>query len=209
MGFVRRLTGKTAANAALTAGNIQAESAREAQSATEAARERGLGFLDPFQAIGQQGLDQAGFLTDPTAQFEFLQQNPLFQLALQNANTQTQNQAASRGRLSAGDTLQDLSNNVLLSASPLISGQKQSIMDLLGLGSNIAGSQANIATGSSANIADLITGAGAARAGGLVGAENARSQGINNILNIAGLTASTPIAEDSLAGRAFSLGGAA
>ena len=94
--------------------------------------------------MGQQGLDQANFLTDPNAQFDFLQNNPLFQLGLDNANTQTNQFAAARGRLSAGDTLEKLNNNALLTASPLIQQQKQSIGDLLNIGQNTANNQANI-----------------------------------------------------------------
>jgi len=158
-----------AAQASLDAANIQVDRSQEASA-----------LLDPFQGIGQQGLDQAGFLTDPQAQFDFLQNNPLFQLSLDNANTQTQQLAASRGRLSSGDTLQQLSNNVLLSASPLIQGQKQSIGNLLNFGQNAA-----------ANQGSLLTGQGAALAGGIVGQANARTAGADigaqNINNIAGI----------------------
>ena len=132
MGFVTEtfntLTGGAGAEAARGAGRIQARATERGIGEVEAAREAGLGFLQPFQQVGEQGLGQAGFLTDPTAQFEFLQQNPLFQAALEQAQTATMGQAAARGRLSAGDTLQQLSQNVLTAAQPLISGQKQSIM---------------------------------------------------------------------------------
>lgn len=135
-------------------------------------------LLDPFAAIGQQGLSQAQFLTDPQQQFNFLQNNPLFQLGLENLNEQTMNVAAARGRLSAGDTLQQLQNNALLAAQPLISDQKQSIGNLLNYGLTTAGNQGN-----------LLTGQAAAGAGGIVGAANARTQGVNNLLNLGGLLA--------------------
>ena len=127
MGFVRDLKGKRAARAAVKAGEEQALGAREASA-----------LFDPFQQIGQQGIAQAGFLTDPQAQFDFLQNNPLFQSALDNANRQTSQLAAARGRLSAGDTMQQLSQNTLLAASPLIQQQKASIADLLNIGQNVA-----------------------------------------------------------------------
>ncbi len=230
MGFVRNLTGKTAANAALKGADIQSEAATLAaeqvgiageqagtlvgDAGTLAGRQISQGgrqagaLLDPFQAVGQQGVDQASFLTDPQAQFDFLQNNPLFQLGLDNANRQTSQLAASRGRLSAGDTLTQLNNNALLTASPLIAQQKQSIGDLLNLGQgtafnqgnilqNTAGSRANITQntglnlanilqGTSANQGNLLTGAAAAQAAGLVGAANARSAGIGNILSLGG-----------------------
>jgi len=162
--FGDQLTGKAGERAAQEAAQTQAGFAEQAQ-----------GLFDPFQQIGQQGVEQAGFLTDPQAQFDFLQSNPLFQSALQNANTQTNKLAAARGRLSAGDTLEQLSQNTLLAASPLIQQQKQSIGDLLNIGQTTAASQGN-----------LLTGQGAALAGGIVGGQNARAGGVNNLLNLGG-----------------------
>lgn len=179
---IEGLTGETAAEAALKAGEIQAGATERGIEEIRAAEEMGLGFLQPFGAVGQQGIQQAGFLTDPQAQFEFLQQNPLFQAALEEAQTRTGQQAAARGRLSAGDTLQQLSKNVLLSAQPLISGQKQSIMDLLGIGTGVAGQQAGLTAVRGTNIADLIGSGAAAQAAGQVGAATAQGQGLQNLL---------------------------
>ena len=166
MGFVRKITGqdaaKRSANAAVSAGEIQQQAATDASA-----------LYDPYQQLGQSGLDQSSFLTDPNAQFDFLQNNPLFQMGLDNANEQTNKMAASRGRLSAGDTMQQLSQNALLAASPLINQQKQSIGDLLTVGQNVAGNQGN-----------LLTGGAASQAAGLVGGANARNQGDANLGNM-------------------------
>jgi hypothetical protein len=163
-GVVDQFTGKAGERAANEAAGIQATAAEEAS-----------GLFDPFAQLGQQGLDQANFLTDPQAQFDFLQNNPLFQGALDNANRQTSQLAAARGRLSSGDTLQQLSQNTLLAASPLIQQQKQSILGNLGFGERTAANQAN-----------LRTDRGAALAGGVVGGQNARASGVNNLLNLGG-----------------------
>ena len=166
-GIDDKLLGGDAADAAQDAAALQAAAGREAS-----------GLLDPFKAIGESGLSQAGFLTDPQAQFDFLQSNPLFQLGLDNLNLQTNKQALASGRVGAGDTSQQIINNALLAASPLIQGQKQSIGDLLNFGLTTAGNQGN-----------LLTGAAAAEAGGIVGASNARQQGIGNLLDIGALLA--------------------
>lgn len=186
MGFVSDVvggvTGSTAADASIDAANIQARSAAEALAATEAATEQGLGFLQPFSQVGQQGLNLSSFLTDPNQQFDFLQNNPLFQMGLDNANNQTNRTAAAGSRLSAGDTLQQLTNNSLLTASPLIQGQKQSIIDLLGIGQQTATAQANTAINQGTNASNLITGRGNALAAGQVGAANAQAAGSQNLL---------------------------
>ena len=176
MGFLRDLTGRTAVDAAGQAGDVQAQGAIEASQ-----------LLDPFQQIGQQGLDQANFLTDPNAQFDFLQNNPLFQMSLDNANQNTLGLAASRGRLSSGDTLQQLSNNTLLAAQPLIGQQKQSIGDLLNFGLSTAGSQGNLRTGQAA-----------AQAGGIVGAANARGDRAQNVLDLGMGAASNPLIQSGI-----------
>lgn len=144
---------------------------------TRRASAEGLGFLTPFAELGQTGVEQAGFLTDPQAQFDFLQNNPLFQMSLKQAGTETKQLAAARGRISAGDTLQQLSENVLLSAQPLIQQQKGSIQDLINLGSGTARSQANVAIGAGSSVADLLTSAGDVSAAGIVGAGRARAAG--------------------------------
>jgi len=158
---------KKAKAAAEQAEAQQLAAATGAESELRRATEAGQAFLAPFGEVGLTGVEQAGFLTDPQAQFEFLQQNPLFQLSLDEAQRQTQQQAASRGRLSAGDTLQQLSQNVLLSAQPLISEQKRSIVDLLNLGSGTSRAQANVELGLGSDVAGLIQDRGDITAGGI------------------------------------------
>lgn len=162
MGFIRRITGKTAADAAQEAANISADGYQEASA-----------LLDPFKNIGEQGLNLAGFLTDPNQQMDYLQNNPLFQMSLDNANNQTMRMAAASGRLSSGDTLQSLSNNVMLAGMPLIQNQQQQIGNLLNFGQATAANQGNLRVGQAAQLA-----------GGIVNAENARAQGYQNILDI-------------------------
>lgn len=228
MGFVRHLTGKTAARGAERAGDVQQAAAEDIAAQTDAigqeqvarvgaagqqagvdigaAGQQAGALFDPFAQLGQQGIDQAGFLTDPNAQFDFLQNNPLFQMGLDNANTQTNQMAAARGRLTAGDTLQQLSQNALLTASPLIEQQKQAIQNQLSMGQSAAANQANLLTGTAGQQANLLTGtagnqanlamgnqatvgnllgsAAAAQAAGIVGAANAKGAGASSILNI-------------------------
>ena len=181
-GIASDLTGSTAADAARAAAQTQVDSGQLAIDELRRSAGEGQAFLEPFSQLGQQGLDQSNFLTDPNAQFDFLQNNPLFQMGLDNANRVTQQSAASRGRLSAGDTLQQLNNNALLTAQPLIANQQNSIQNLLNQGLQTAQGQGNIAIGQGTNIANTTTDIGAALAGGQVGAANARGQGASNIL---------------------------
>ncbi len=184
--FWKDITGRTARDASERAGEIQSNAASEQAAALGSAGQQTAGLLDPYQQIGQQGLAQAGFIGDSQAQFDWLQNNPLFQLALENANRTTQASSAAKGRLSAGDTLAQLSNNVLLSSSPLIDRQRQDIFGQLNFGQGIAGQQAGIMQNTALNQANLLTGGAAAEAAGTVGAANAMGAGSNNLFGIGG-----------------------
>jgi len=167
----------TSAEASLDSAEIQARAGREAISGQEDAAQRAQGFFEPFAGVAEQGVEGADFLANPQAQFDFLQNNPLFELSLENANQRTLQTASANRRLSFGDTLQNLSNNVLLASTPLIDRQRQDITNLLRFGGDIATSQANIETGQAARIGDVTTSIGAANAAGTIGAANAANAG--------------------------------
>lgn len=203
MSFLKDLASATGVGSILGIKSGQQEAAEKAAKVLEqqakssagditAAGQTAQGFLQPFQQVGQQGIDLAGFLGNPQAQFESIQSNPLFQMGLNNLNTQTNQSAASRGRLSAGDTLQQLTQNATLAASPLIDRQRQDILNLLGIGGNVAGQQANIERGTAADVADLLTGGASAKASGIIGAENAKSAAVGQLLDVAGMFAGVP-----------------
>ncbi len=172
MGFIKKigegiqgtfddLRGKTSARAAEESARIQSAAGQEGIGEIGLGRERAQDFLSPFGAIGERGLENLDFLADPQAQFDFLQNNPLFDLALKNANRSTGARAASGSRLQAGDTLQQLTGNVFQQAQPLLDRQRADIFGLLDRGTGIAGQQAGIETNASSNIANLLTGIGA------------------------------------------------
>ena len=186
-GLVDDITGVDAQQeAARGSAQAQADAGQASIEELQRSKQEGLGFLQPFQQLGQQGLDQSNFLTDPNAQFDFLQNNPLFQIGLDNANRQTSQLAASRGRLSSGDTLQQLNQNALLTAAPLISDQKNSIQNLINQGLQTAQGQANTAIGTGTNIANTTTDIGAALAAGQVGAANANTAANNSLFQLGG-----------------------
>jgi len=176
--------GRSGEQAASQATAEQLAAIREAQNTITQGGETSQGFLAPFAEVGQRGIDLSGFLGDPSQQASFLESNPLFQLGLQNLNTQTQKSAAARGRLSAGDTFEQLQNNALLASQPLIDRQRQDILSLLGIGQSTAGQQVGVQQGVSSNIADLITGGGATQAAGTIAGENAATARRGNIFDI-------------------------
>lgn len=181
-----------AEKAAKRAGRVQQDEANLQAEQIGASGESAISRFDPLSAVGQRGIDLAGFLGDPNQQASFVQDNPLFDLGLQNLNEQTNKSAASRSRLTAGDTLQQLQQNATLASQPLIDRQRQDILNLLNISQGAIGAQAGIEQNTAQNVANLRTGGAAAQAGGIIGAENAAQQGFGNLIDVAGLLAGVP-----------------
>jgi hypothetical protein len=180
-GVAAKSSADKAASSSRKAAQMQAQAGREAIAGQEEAAIRAQGFFEPFAGVAEQGVEGSSFLTDPEERFEFLQNNPLFDLSLENANQRTLQSASANKRLSFGDTLQQLSNNVLLASAPLLATQDRNITNMLQFGGDVATSQANIETGQAARIGGLTTDIGAANAAGVVGSANAQAQGTQAI----------------------------
>jgi len=196
MSFLSQLanvfTGSESAKAAKQAGQIQQQQAISSAGDLGVAGQSAIGRFDPLAQVGQQGLDLAGFIGSPEEQFNFLQSNPLFQLGQQNLNTQINKSAASRGRLTAGDTLERLQQSSLVAGAPLIDRQTQDILNLLGISQGVTGQQAGIERTTAQDVANLLTGGAASSAAGVVGAQNARTSATGNVIDIAAMAAGLP-----------------
>lgn len=196
MGFLQQLgnvfTGDESARAARKAGDILQQQAISSAGDVGAAGESAIGRFDPLANVGGRGIDLAGFLGSPQQKFDFAQQNPLFNLGVQNLTENVQQSAAGRQRLSAGDTLERLRTVPLEVAQPLIQGQKQDILNLLNIAQGTTGAQAGIETQTARDVADLLTGGASARAGGVVGAQSARTGATGNIFDLGTTIAGLP-----------------
>jgi len=159
-------------DAAGDASDAQISANREAIQAAEAAAGRADAFLAPLAGEDSFGAEA------------------LYNLALENANRATLQSGAARGRLSAGDTLEDLSNNVLLNATPLIDRQSQNIASALDFDRAVATTRGNIQIGQGSQIGNLLQNIGNAEAAGEIGQANALIGGIQGITN-AGTSALT------------------
>ncbi len=172
--------------AAQRAEQAQLEANQQALEETRRATEQALGFFSPFEGLGQEVPQLLQYLLDPNQQIQELQQNPLLELATQNLNEQTLGMAAARGRLSAGDTMSQLQNNLLLAAQPLLDRRRQDVSGLLNLQQGLSGAQGNIAIGQGAQVADLLGNVGNIRAAQDIGTMNQTNQLIQGILQAAG-----------------------
>ena len=194
MGFFSKITGGVEDLVKGFTGETAADAAKKGSAQQVAASERALaqlrGDLDPFK---QLGLDQIqgvqSLASDPQAQMDFLQSNPLFQGLADESARQVFGNKAAQGKLASGGTQAELQNQIMLQGNDLINQQLNRQLPLLNMGQNSAAQQG-------AGSANLITGIGNAQAAGTIGAGNASASGIDNIIGaasgIAGLFKKTP-----------------
>lgn len=154
--------------------------------------------LAPFQQIGQNALGQANLLTDRQAQLDFIANDPQTQQAIADTQRALSAQGAAGGQALSGNTLQALTQASGNIGQNALAQQQANIQQGINTGLNVAGSQANLATGlgqglsnltteEAIRVGDLTTGIGATQAAGTVGAQNARTQAQSGALN-AGLS---------------------
>lgn len=157
-------------------------------------RDRARGLLEPFAEFGTGQIGALEDILTPGGQAGFLEDNPIFQAALRNANLGTNASSASQGRFRAGGTAAELFQNFLATSSPFIQNQTQNLFQAarfgergrvgqaditqqtginLAQGAQQAGANiANIRTGQAANVANLQTGIGDVTAAGQINRAN-------------------------------------
>lgn len=168
MGFLDTITGKTAAGAARDAAGIQAQSAVDARNYVEESSQ-------PYRDLGTNNIQGLQSLIDNP--MGYLQNNPMFDAALNSANVNSGNQAALQGKFNSGGMVNSLFNNYLATGDNMINSQYNRLLNPVQMGQNAA-----LTTGG--QVSDLITGRANAQASGLVGAANARGAGVGNMLGI-------------------------
>lgn len=185
--FFDDLTGKTGAEAALQAGNIQADAARESLAFL---KER-FGITDeqlsPYISAGAGGLDYLQQGSTPQGLAEQINQimnGGYFNDLVDERTRAVQGQLSAGGLTRSGTAMQEAANiptDIALQVRSMLTGQNQ----------NLATMGANAITGNASTAMPLYNAMQApaqAQAAGQLGAAQASAGGVQNILNT-GLTA--------------------
>lgn len=132
--------GKKARDAARDAARTQAAAAESASQATQDAQAQLRDDLSPYRQAGATAIPLLEQYATQSGQerVDRLQNDPLFQAALNSRDRQSLGLAASQGRIGTGDFSQQLSENFLLSASPILQQQEQSLLNLANIGQSSA-----------------------------------------------------------------------
>ena len=168
-GFVRNITGQTAAKRA----------GREAAAVQQAATDKSLETLErlnsPFINLGAQAIEGfQPFLDDPSGA-SFLQNNPMFQAALDYTGDQLKGSAAAAGKFNSGGLTNQLFQNYLATGDQFVNSAYNRAFQPVALGQNAASLQGN-------NISNLLTGNANAQGAAITSAGMLPAQQFNNLL---------------------------
>lgn len=168
------------------AASRQVEAGESAIREQRAARKQARSDLEPFREVGETDLSGLGALvTDPEAQKSFIQDNPFFEALATRSQEGILSGAAASGKAFAGGTAEALQTSLLTLGSDLLNQNISQRLNLANLGQSSAAGQANISTGTAANVGNLLVEQGEAQASGILGQKAARVKTINDIANLA------------------------
>jgi hypothetical protein len=162
------LGGNSAKKASKAAAQAQLQAQREALAYQQKVRDENIAYAQPFQQLGQQGLNA---LSDPTKNFTA---SPGYQYRLNQGLEGVTNNYATRGLLNSGSALKGLNDYAQNQASNEYGNWWGQQMGLVGVGQNALGAITGTNSQFANNASDL------ALAGGQTNALNQLNQGAIN-----------------------------
>jgi hypothetical protein len=180
MSIINDITGKTQADAAIEAAQIQADAAQQGIAAQQLSTDKQLAAqqqaaatqradLQPFTQFGssfidpaQQAVAQSQNLFGAGAS-DAVMNNPMFQALLGQAQTDIMQNAAVRGRLGTGGTQQHLQDAALRTGFDVLNQERNAnlanvsmLQNLVGMGQNAATGQGQGALMTGSNLANTM-----------------------------------------------------
>ncbi len=183
--LIDAITGSDQAHAAQEGAELQYQGTMAGVREQRRARGQMRADLRPFAKFGQGQLPQLNALiNDPTAQLNFIQNNPFFKHLADDAQNRLMSVQAASGKLGSGDTAAGLQNSLLMLGNDLLQQSIGNRFNAVGMGQNSAAMTGQAGMNAANSISDLYGSGAAAQAAGLMGAANARAQGANNIIGL-------------------------
>lgn len=183
------ISGKSGEDAAKDAADMQYKATMAGIAEQRAARESMRQDLLPYQQMGTAAIPQYQQMLTPQGQQSYLQSNPMFQAAVNNAATQMKGTGAAAGKYNSGGMVNQLFQNYLGQGENFINSQYNRLYNTVGIGQNSAAMQGTNTANSAAQISNLYGQGANAMAAGQIGAANAQAQGTQNLMGLAGMAA--------------------
>lgn len=176
----------------------------------EGAEKRATERLQPFVNLGTSNIQGLQGLLTPQGQMSYLQSNPMFQAAIQNATQKSGAAAASIGKHNSGGLVDQLMQNYLGMGEQFIGNQFNRLTNTVGMGQASAAGQAANSLNAANNITGILGNQGDIRAAGTMAGQNIQNQALGGALGTlggglmgSGLLGGTGIAGGGLTGGAL------
>lgn len=174
------------AKATKQAANQQLASTNAQIAYQEGAERRATERLQPFVNLGTSNIAGLQGLLTPQGQMSYLQSNPMFQAAVQNAADQTKAAAASSGKFGSGGLVNQLFQNYLGQGEQFIGNQFNRLTNTVGMGQASAAGQAANSLNAANNITGILGNQGDIRAAGTMAGQNIQNQALGGGLSLLG-----------------------
>lgn len=174
------------AKATKQAANQQLASTNAQIAYQEGAERRATERLQPFVSLGTANIAGLQGLLTPQGQMDYLQSNPMFQAAVQNAADQTKAAAASSGKFGSGGLVNQLFQNYLGQGEQFIGNQFNRLTNTVGMGQASAAGQAANSLNAANNITGILGNQGDIRAAGTMAGQNIQNQALGGGLSLLG-----------------------
>lgn len=181
-GHMSSLTGQAGADAALAGAEMQAKSAREALEYTKEKDALQRADLMPFTQFGSNFMPFYTGLLNPQNQANYLQNNPMFQAAMEKSNTGLKNTLGFQGK--RGDLANAITQNYMATGNQYTQQALNNLLQPIQISQASAAGQAANTGANMGAVNQLLTGIGNAQAAGGIGAANALSQGAGNVATL-------------------------
>lgn len=192
-GFVSKVTDAVGltnygdqAKATKQASNQQLAATKAQIAYQEGAEKRATERLQPFVNLGTSNIQGLQSLLTPQGQMSYLQSNPMFQAAIQNAADQTKAAAASSGKFGSGGLVNQLFQNYLGQGEQFIGNQFNRLTNTVGMGQASAAGQAANSLNAANNITGILGNQGDIRAAGTMAGQNIQNQALSGGLQTLG-----------------------
>lgn len=174
------------AKATKKAGDQQLASTQAQIAYQEGAEKRATERLQPFVNLGTSNIQGLQGLLTPQGQMSYLQSNPMFQAAVQNAADQSKAASASIGKFGSGGLVNQLFQNYLGQGEQFVGNQFNRLTNTVGMGQASAAGQAANSLNAANNITGILGNQGDIRAAGTMAGQNIQNQALGGGLNMLG-----------------------
>lgn len=174
------------AKATKQAGNQQLAATNAQIAYQQGAEQRATERLQPFVNLGTSNIPGLQGLMTAQGQYDYLQSNPMFQAAVNNAAGQTKAAAASSGKFGSGGLVNQLFQNYLGQGEQFVGNQFNRLANTVGMGQASAAGQAANSLNAANNITGILGNQGDIRAAGTMAGQNIQNSALGGGLSLLG-----------------------